>query len=472
MLPQLLPETLCRQFSLSEIIFATDNFSTDLIIGKGSFGNVYKGTIVLAPGNTTTVAVKRRSFDSKQGSNEFWTEVKLLSQCRHSHLISLIGYCIDQDANEMILVYEYMTNGTLADHIYKKNEKSVLLSWEQRLKICIGVGRGLDYLHTGTGINQTVIHRDLKSSNILLDENWEPRISDFGLCKECTGNQLDSPITASVKGTRGYMDPKYITTRELIKTDVYAVGVVLLEVLCGRRSLDFDVVDRQKRLVLWAEQCIREGVAHRIIDPGLRGSLANEGLHIFLDITLKCLQDQPKRRPTLTDVVGKLEIILASQYTMYSSSSSVDSEIFKHFNQVPYSSTSANSDVQSPNHTVETGTNKSDTIKQENVSESKGVTIIRRRNELKSSSENNVLVDLQSTQVKANVSIPATSKTYIRLSDDKDDVYDNLFRRVNPLSVVIDNESSEDATVILVNGINTQEVLFEIIQVLTDIDFI
>ncbi|XP_076909854.1 receptor-like protein kinase FERONIA [Bidens hawaiensis] len=329
MLPPSLPETLCREFSLSEIISATDNFSRDLIIGKGSFGNVYKGTIVLTPGNKTIVAVKRRSSDSKQ------------------------------DANEMLLVYEYMPNGTLADHIYKKNEKSVLLSWEQRLKICISVGRGLDYLHTGTRINHIIIHRDLKSSNILLDADWAPKISDFGLCKKCSGNLLPGmriiPLIAGIKGTRGYMDPHYCKTHELsTNTDVYAFGVVFLEVLCGRRSLDFEAAEREKRLVLWAKQCMREGVAHRLVDPGLWGSLTDVGLHVFLDITLKCLQDQLKKRPTLAEVVGKLEIALASQFaTTYSSSSSVDSEIFKHFNQgfvvvvlsVAYSSTSASSNV-------------------------------------------------------------------------------------------------------------------------------
>ncbi|KAK9063783.1 hypothetical protein SSX86_017655 [Deinandra increscens subsp. villosa] len=473
-----LPETFCRQFSLSEIKSATNNFSTDLIIGKGSYGNVYKGTLVLVSGITATVAVKRRKSDSKQGSNEFWTEVKLLSQCRHSNLISLIGYCVDEDENEMILVYEYMPNGTLADHIYRKIEKSVCLSWEQRLKICIGVGRGAEYLHTGTGIDQIVIHRDLKSSNILLDADWAAKISDFGLCKRCSGDRPYVPITASVKGTFAYMDPKYLTKRELsTKTDVYAVGVVLLEVLCGRRSLDFEVAERQKKLVLWAGQCFREGVSHRIVDPGLRGSLTDESLNIFLDVTLKCLQDRPKNRPTLSEVVGKLELALASQYNTYSASSSVDSEIFKHFNQVSDSSTSANSDLDPCRHTVEAGSTKSDTLKQDPGSESKSATIVTGRNKFKPFFRNNGLekpIDLQSTQVKANMSIPATFETHTTWSNESYDEFgsEKLFRRLNPLSIVIDNKSCKNATVIQVNGINRQEVLLEVIQVLSDIDFI
>lgn len=342
MLPSSLPESSCRQFSLSDIISATENFSSNLIIGKGSFGFVYKAKIVAGTGTgtgtgaraTTFVAVKRREHDSKQGEKEFMTEVSLLSALRHTHIVSLVGYCnelVGNDFYEMILVYEYMANGTLADHIYKKTGNSLFLSWEQRLKICIGVGRGLEYLHTGTGINQIVIHRDLKSSNILLDENWEPRISDFGLCKRCTGNLPDATVIASVKGTRGYLDPHYRETRELsTKTDVYAFGVVLLEVLCGKRSLDFVVAGRgERRLVSWALQCMGEGVVHRIIDRGLRGRIADDGLRIFQDVTLKCLHECPKKRPSMVDVVARLEVALKSQYATYSSYSEDDDEFIK-----------------------------------------------------------------------------------------------------------------------------------------------
>lgn len=317
MLPPSVPEPSLRKFSLSDIKTATNNFSSNLIIGKGSFGNVYEAKTV----SGTLVAVKRKDYESKQGRNEFETELKLLSAFRHAHLISLIGYCDDPDANEMIIVYEHMANGTLADHIYKKTGGSSGLSWERRLKICIGVGRGLEYLHTGTGINQIIIHRDIKSSNILLDENFEPRISDFGLCKKCTGNKADTPITASVKGTRGYMDPHYYKTRELsTKTDVYAFGVVLLEVFCGRRSSDFVVQGRPKRFVPWARQCIRKQESYLIMDRGLSGKISNDGLLIFEEITLQCLQERPDKRPIMEAVVARLEDALKSQYTTYSSS--------------------------------------------------------------------------------------------------------------------------------------------------------
>ncbi|KAJ0900590.1 putative protein kinase RLK-Pelle-CrRLK1L-1 family [Helianthus annuus] len=449
MLSPSVPETLHRQFSLSDIKSATNNFSGHLIIGKGAFGNVYRAKTA-----TGTVAVKRRDIESKQDRKEFLNELSLLSVFRHAHLISLIGYCDDLDANEMIIVYEYMANGTLADHIYKKSGNSCFLSWEQRLKICIGVGRGLEYLHTGTGINEIVIHRDVKSSNILLDENWEPRISDFGLCKKCVGNQPDTPIVASVKGTRGYMDPHYRKTGELsTKTDVYSFGVVLLEVLCGRRPLDFVVSGRQKWLVSWAQQCIREGVAHRVIDRGLRGRIADDGLRIFQDITLQCLHERPDKRPTMAEVVAKLEAALKSQFTTYSSSSEDDEFIKIFFGQVSNSSSYSNSDADSHRRTVEIGSGKSDTTKHDPDSES-NTTAVRRS---------------KSSYKYSGLDVPGELRSISETSNGVSEL-DKLARRMNPPSVVVDNESCANATVIEVNGASTLGVLLELLQVLTDFD--
>lgn len=164
---------LCCRFSLDQIQHATSNFLVDLVIGKGGFGKVYKGTF-----GPTSVAIKRLHSMSSQGSREFQTEIEMLSKLRHSHLVSLIGYCDDGD--EMILVYELMRGGTLADHLHRrvrKGDKSQPpLSWVQRLKICIGAARGLEYLHPGTGIQYRVIHRDVKTTNILLDENLAAKI--------------------------------------------------------------------------------------------------------------------------------------------------------------------------------------------------------------------------------------------------------------------------------------------------------
>ncbi|KAL7193176.1 hypothetical protein ACSBR2_024895 [Camellia fascicularis] len=174
-------EELCRWFSLVEIQSVTNNFDNALVIRKGGFDKVYKGFI---DGGATTVAIKRLNAESKPGAAEFWTKIKTLSNIWHIHLMTLIGY--SDDCKEMILVYEYMANGTLADHLYKNSRKGnrnkiYHLTWEERLKICIGAAHGLYYLHMNT--EKGVIHRDVKTTNILLDDNWVAKISDFGLSK-------------------------------------------------------------------------------------------------------------------------------------------------------------------------------------------------------------------------------------------------------------------------------------------------
>ncbi|KAM7473806.1 hypothetical protein LguiB_021049 [Lonicera macranthoides] len=314
--PSLKSEQLCRHFSLAHILLATNNFDDALIIGHGGFGKVYKGVI---DDGTVTVAIKRLSPTSKQGAPQFWTEVELLSKFRHSHLVSLIGYCNNRD--EMILVYEYMARGTLADHLYKlgpNGNNSLTLPWVQRVKICIGAAQGLDYLHTGTGIHDRVIHRDLKSSNILLDDSWAAKVSDFGLSKIGPANQsasASSHVSTNVKGTFGYVDPEYLVTHRLTrKSDVYSFGVVLLEVLSGRRAVDLKRCEEEQwGLAGWAKECIKKGELDQIIDPNLRWQILASSLTAFVKIADQCLHYRSKKRPTMAEVVASLESALALQ---------------------------------------------------------------------------------------------------------------------------------------------------------------
>ncbi|KAI8529119.1 hypothetical protein RHMOL_Rhmol12G0201300 [Rhododendron molle] len=303
-------EGLCRRFSLAELMSVTNNFDDEFVIGRGGFGKVYKALI---DDDATTVALKR--CDSKsQGAEEFWTEIEMLSKLRHKHLVSLLGYC--DERNEMILVYEFMEHGTLADHLYntktKGNGMVGYMSWEQRLNICVGAARGLDYLHTG--IQHSIIHRDVKTTNILLDKDWIAKISDFGLCKVGSTSHSHTYVSTDVKGTWGYLDPEYYMTRRLTKkSDVYAFGVVMLEMLCGRPAVDMRVDEEQHSLVQWAKQCIKDNKLDQLTDHSLRDQISAHCLKVFVEVANNCLDSRPKGRPTMADVVVKLEYALASE---------------------------------------------------------------------------------------------------------------------------------------------------------------
>ncbi|KAF2289254.1 hypothetical protein GH714_032417 [Hevea brasiliensis] len=262
----------------SEILAATSNFDTKLLIGEGGFGKVYKGTLPTG----IKVAVKRSDSSHGQGLPEFQTEVTVLSKIRHRHLVSLIGYCYE--GSEMILVYEFMEKGTLRDHLYiwKENSKSEstqpVLTWKQRLEICIGAAKGLHYLHTGP-----------------------PDPNQYRM---------------SLIGSFGYLDPEYVRTLRLTeKSDVYSFGVVLLEVLCARPPIVNSSRREEINLAEWGMFWQKKGQLEKIIDSSLAGQINPNSLRKFGEITEKCLKVEGAGRPTMLDVCWDLEYALQLQQT-------------------------------------------------------------------------------------------------------------------------------------------------------------
>ncbi|KAJ7963847.1 Kinase family protein [Quillaja saponaria] len=292
-----------RIFSFRELCVATQNFHPDNLIGEGGFGRVYKGKI---ESTNQVVGVKQLDRNGFQGNREFLVEVLMLSLLHHPNLVNLVGYCADRD--QRILVYEYMPNGSLEDHLLDLAEDRKPLDWNTRMKIAEGAAKGLEYLHEVA--NPPVIYRDFKASNILLDEEFNSKLSDFGLAKlGPTGDK--SHVSTRVMGTYGYCAPEYALTGKLsTKSDVYSFGVVFLEMITGRRVIDTTRPSEEQNLVFWAQPLFKDRRKFTLMaDPLLQGKYPIKGLYQALAVAAICLQEEATSRPLMSDVVTALEFL-------------------------------------------------------------------------------------------------------------------------------------------------------------------
>ncbi|RZC80428.1 hypothetical protein C5167_043009 [Papaver somniferum] len=294
-----------KTFTFKELANATKNFKTECLVGEGGFGRVYKGFI---KSTNQVVAVKQLDRNGLQGNREFLVEVLMLSLVHHPNLVNLVGYCADGD--QRILVYEYMPLGSLEDHLLDLHPTKKALDWNTRMKIAQGAAKGLEYLHDVA--NPPVIYRDFKASNILLDENFSPKLSDFGLAKlGPTGDK--SHVSTRVMGTYGYCAPEYALTGQLTtKSDVYSFGVVFLEIITGRRAIDNSRPANEQNLVTWAQPLFKDRRKFTLMaDPLLEGNYPIKGLYQALAIASMCLQEESTTRPLISDVVTALEYLAA-----------------------------------------------------------------------------------------------------------------------------------------------------------------
>lgn len=295
-------------FTFRELAAATKNFRPECFLGEGGFGRVYKGRL---ESTGQVVAVKQLDRNGLQGNREFLVEVLMLSLLHHPNLVNLIGYCADGD--QRLLVYEFMPLGSLEDHLHDLPPEKEPLDWNTRMKIAAGAARGLEYLHDKA--SPPVIYRDFKSSNILLEEGFHPKLSDFGLAKlGPTGDK--SHVSTRVMGTYGYCAPEYAMTGQLtVKSDVYSFGVVFLELITGRKAIDSTRPHGEQNLVTWTRPLFNDRRKFsKLADPRLQGRYPMRGLYQALAVASMCIQEQAAARPLIGDVVTALSYLANQAY--------------------------------------------------------------------------------------------------------------------------------------------------------------
>lgn len=275
------------------------------MIGEGGFGRVFKGRLE----TDQIVAIKQLNLNGLQGTQEFMMEVLMLSLLHHPNLVSLIGYCVDGD--QKLLVTEFMPEGNLEDHLFDIGPDKKPLTWSTRIKIAAGAARGLEYLHCKA--SPPVIYRDLKSANILLDANFNPKLSDFGLAKLAPVG-ANTHVSTRVMGTYGYCAPEYAMSGKLtLKSDIYSFGVVLMELITGRKAVDPTKQPPEQNLITWVHPLLKDKRKHlQLVDPLLQGRFSARSIQHTIAVAGMCLQEQANFRPLIGDIVVALEY-LASQ---------------------------------------------------------------------------------------------------------------------------------------------------------------
>lgn len=286
-----------KMYTYKELRVATEGFSPDNKVGEGGFGSVYKGTLK----DGTLVAIKVLSSESRQGVREFLNEIKVIADIEHDNLVKLYGCCMD--GKQRILVYGYLENNSLAQTLLGGGHSSIQFNWHARREICVGIAKGLAYLHEE--VQPHIVHRDIKASNVLLDRYLKPKISDFGLAKLFPPNLTH--VSTRVAGTAGYLAPEYAIRGHLNrKADVYSFGVLVTEIVSGRSNTNRKLPAEERYLLEKAWKLHERGELAQLADASLDGDCDVEEVCKYLKVGLLCTQDMPKLRPTMTTVVKML----------------------------------------------------------------------------------------------------------------------------------------------------------------------
>ncbi|XP_065020682.1 probable receptor-like protein kinase At5g18500 [Musa acuminata AAA Group] len=285
-------------FTLRDLQIATNWFSKDNVLGEGGYGIVYRGQLV----NGTPVAIKRLLNNLGQAEKEFRVEVEAIGHVRHKNLVRLLGYCVE--GTQRMLVYEYVNNGNLEQWLHGAMREQGSLTWDARMKIILGTAKALAYLHDA--VEPKVVHRDIKSSNILIDEDFNAKVSDFGLAKLLGAGK--SHIATRVMGTFGYVAPEYANTGFLNeKSDIYSFGIVFLEAITGRDPVDYRRPPDEVNLVDWLKWMIGNRRSEEVVDPGIVTRPSTKALKKALLTALRCVDPDSEKRPTMGRVVQMLE---------------------------------------------------------------------------------------------------------------------------------------------------------------------